>query len=161
VRRLKAGGPVVIHGDGSSLWVVTHAEDFAKGFVGLLGREDTLGEAFHITSDEVLTWNQIYTIIADVFECTPNFVHIPSDFIARIDPDYNGPNLLGDKMHSVIFDNSKIKRFVPEFKATLSFRDGLQKVRDWFDADPKRKESGPQALEAKKAIDRILAAWRN
>jgi nucleoside-diphosphate-sugar epimerase len=159
VRRLKAGGPAVIHGDGSSLWVVTHAQDFAKGFVGLLGRADTIGEAFHITTDEVLTWNQIYQTVADVFECAPNFVHIPSDFIAKIDPEINGPSLLGDKMHSVIFDNSKIKRFVPDFKATISFREGMQMTRKWFDADPKRKESSPWALKSEASVDRVLAAW--
>lgn len=161
VRRLKAGGPAVIHGDGSSLWVVTHAQDFAKGFVGLLGREDAVGEAFHITSDEVLTWNQIYATIAEVFECEPNVVHIPSDFIAKTDPDFSGPSLLGDKTHSVIFDNSKIKRFVPDFQATISFREGLQMSRDWFDADPKRKESTPWALKVEEALDRVLSAWRN
>lgn len=161
VRRLKAGGPAVIHGDGSSLWTVTHSLDFAKGFTGLLGREDTIGEAFHITSDESLTWNQIYTTIADVFECEPNFVHIPSDFIAKIDPDFSGPSLLGDKTHSVIFDNSKIKAFVPDFEATISFREGLNMVREWFDADPARKESVPWALKVEDALDRVLAAWRN
>jgi len=159
VRRLKAGGPAVIHGDGTSLWVVTHSQDFAKGFVGLLGREDAVGEAFHITTDEVLSWNQIYATIAEVFECAPNFVHIPSGFIAKIDPDFGGPSLLGDKMHSVIFDNSKIKRFVPEFKATISFRDGLAMTREWYDADPKRKESSPWALKVEDALDRVLAAW--
>jgi nucleoside-diphosphate-sugar epimerase len=161
VRRLKAGGPAVIHGDGTSLWVVTHSQDFAKGFIGLLGREDAIGEAFHITTDEVLSWNQIYSTIAEVFGCNPNFVHIPSDFIAKIDPEFNGPSLLGDKMHSVIFDNSKIKRFEPDFKATISFRDGLGMVREWYDADPKRKESGPWALKVEAALDHVLAAWRN
>lgn len=160
VRRLTAGGPAVIHGDGSSLWVLTRSEDFAKGFVGLLGREDAVGEAFHITSDEVLTWNQIYATIAEVFGCEPNFVHIPSDFIAKIDPEFCGPSLLGDKMHSVIFDNSKIKHFVPEFEATISFREGLQLTRDWFDADPLRKESTPWALKVEAALDRVIKAWK-
>jgi nucleoside-diphosphate-sugar epimerase len=151
----------VIHGDGSSLWVVTHSQDFAKGFVGLLGREDTIGEAFHITSDEVLTWNQIYATIADVFGCEPNFVHIPSDFIAKIDPDFSGPSLLGDKTHSVIFDNSKIKRFVPDFKAAISFREGLAMTREWFDADPTRQEPTDWVLKVEAALDRVLAAWKN
>jgi nucleoside-diphosphate-sugar epimerase len=159
VRRLNAGGPAVIHGDGTSLWVLTHSQDFAKGFVGLLGREDTIGEAFHITSDEVLTWNQIFETIADVFGCKRNFVHIPSDFIAKIDPEFSGPNLLDDKAHSVIFDNSKIKAFVPDFEATITFRDGLEKVREWFDADPARKESTGRNLNVEEALDRVLAAW--
>lgn len=160
VRRLKAGGPAVIHGDGTSLWVVTHAQDFARGFAGLLGRPDAVGETFHITSDEVLTWNQIYATIAEVFACEPNFVHIPTEFIAQIDPDFNGPSLLGDKMHSSIFDNSKIKRFVPEFQAAIPFREGLQMTRAWFDADPGRKESTPWALNVEAALDRVLEAWR-
>lgn len=161
VRRLKAGGPAVIHGDGTSLWVVTHAQDFAKGFIGLLGREDAVGEAFHITTDEVLTWNQIYATIAEVFECEPNFVHIPSDFIVKSDPEFSGPSLLGDKMHSSIFDNSKIKAFVPEFEATISFRAGLGMVRDWYEAVPARKESTSWALKVEDALDRVLAAWSN
>jgi nucleoside-diphosphate-sugar epimerase len=160
VRRLKAGGPAVIHGDGTSLWVVTHSKDFAKGFVGLLGREDAIGEVFHITSDEVLTWNQIYATIAEVFGCEPSFVHIPSDFIAKIDPEFSGPSLLGDKMHSVIFDNSKIKRFAPEFEATISFREGLQCVREWYGADPQRKESTPWALKVEAALDRVIEAYK-
>ncbi len=159
VRRLKAGGPAVIHGDGTSLWVVTHSRDVAKGLVGLLGNEAAVGEAFHITSDEVLTWNQIYETIAEVFECESNFVHIPSDFIAGIDPDFNGPSLLGDKMHSLIFDNSKIKRFVPDFEASICFRDGLGRVREWFEADPQRMQSIPWALKVEEALDRVLAAW--
>lgn len=159
VRRLKAGGPAVIHGDGTSLWVLTHSDDFAKGITGLLGREDAVGEAFHITSDEVLTWNQIFETIADVFGCEPNFVHIPSDFIAKIDPEFNGPNLLCDKAHSVIFDNSKIKAFVPDFEATISLRDGLENVREWFDADPARKETSGRNLQVEAALDRVLAAW--
>lgn len=161
IRRLKAGGPAVIHGDGTSLWVVTHSKDFAKGFVGLMGRADTIGEAFHITTDEVLTWNQIYTTIADVFECEPNFVHMPSDFIAKIDPKFSAPSILGDKMHSVIFDNSKIKRFVPEFKATLSFREGMQITRAWFDADLCRKEPQDDWIrQTEAALDQVLAAWK-
>ncbi len=158
VRRLKAGGPAVIHGDGTSLWVVTHAQDVAKGLVGLLGREDAVGEAFHITTDEVLTWNQIYATIAEVFDCEPNFVHIPSDFIAKIDPEFSGPSLLGDKMHSVIFDNSKIKHFVPEFEATISFCEGLDMVRDWYEAEPARKEPTEWVLKVEEALDRVLAA---
>jgi len=160
VRRLKAGGPAVIHDDGLSRWTVTHARDFAKGFVGLLGREETIGEAFHITSDEALTWNQIYATIAEVFDCEPNFIHIPSDFIAEIDPEFSGPSLLGDKAHPGVFDNSKIKRFVPEFEATISFREGLGLVRDWYEADPARKESTEWVLNVEAALDRVLAAWK-
>ena len=161
VRRLKAGGPAVIHDDGASLWTPTHSCDLAKGFVGLLGRDEAIGEAFHITSDEALTWNQIYATIAEVFECEPNFVHIPSEVIAKIDPEFSGPSLLGDKAHPGVFDNSKIKRFVPEFEATIPFREGLGMVRDWFDADPVRKKPTEWTLNVEAALDRVLTAWRN
>jgi nucleoside-diphosphate-sugar epimerase len=100
----------VVHGDGTSLWVLTHSEDFAKGFVGLLGNIHTIGHAFHITSDELLTWNQIYEIIAGAVGMKTNVIHIPSDFIMKYDIE-TGAGLLGDKTHSVIFDNTKIKNF--------------------------------------------------
>jgi nucleoside-diphosphate-sugar epimerase len=136
--RMKKGLPIVVHGDGSSLWVVTHAEDFGRGFIGLLGNERALGEAFHITSDEVLTWNQIYQTIADGLGVEANMVHIPSDFIARIAPEKEG-SLLGDKTWSAVFDNTKIKSFVPGFQAIIPFRDGIRRTLDWFAADEKRQ----------------------
>ena len=123
--RLKKGRPIIVHGDGSSLWVVTHAEDFAKGFLGLVGNAQARGEAFHITSDEVLTWNQIYETIADALGVKANIVHMASDFIARVSPSLTGP-LLGDKTWSAIFDNSKIKAFVPGFQAVIPFREGIR-----------------------------------
>ena len=108
IARLRAGKPAVVHGDGTSLWVLTHHRDFAVGFVGLLGNPRAVGEAFHITSDELLTWNQIYTLLAQAAGAEPNLVHVPSEIIARFDPEL-GAGLLGDKAHSVIFDNSKIR----------------------------------------------------
>ena len=102
--RLKQVKPIIVHGDGSSLWVVTHSDDFAKGFLGLFGNWQTLGHAFHITSDEVLTWNQIYETIADALGVKPNMVYIPSTFIARVAPDRRG-SLIGDKAWSVVFEN--------------------------------------------------------
>jgi nucleoside-diphosphate-sugar epimerase len=153
--RLKSGKPIIVHGDGSSLWVVTHAEDFARGFVGLLGNELTLGHAFHITSDEVLTWNQIYTTIADALGVEARIVHIPSDFIARISPDL-GAGLLGDKAWSAVFDNSKIKEFVPGFLATIPFREGVRRTLAWFDADPSRRKVD-ESVNAE--MDRILASY--
>jgi nucleoside-diphosphate-sugar epimerase len=153
--RLKSGKQIIVHGDGSSLWVVTHAEDFARGFVGLLGNELTLGHAFHITSDEVLTWNQIYTTIADALGVKANIVHIPSDFIARVSPDL-GAGLLGDKAWSAVFDNSKIKEFVPGFLATIPFREGVRRTLAWFDADPSRRRVD-ESVNAE--MDRILAAY--
>jgi len=153
--RLLKGQPIIVHGDGSSLWTVTHAADFAKGFVGLLGNPQTLGHAFHITSDEVLTWNQIYMTIADALGVEATIVYIPSDFIARINPPL-GAGLLGDKAWSVLFDNTKIKTFVPAFQATIPFREGIRRTLAWFDADPARK----QVDEAvNREMDEILAAY--
>jgi nucleoside-diphosphate-sugar epimerase len=136
--RLKKGLPIIVHGDGSSLWVVTHADDFARGFLGLLGNPQALGHAFHITSDEVLTWDQIYQTIAEALGVEARIVHIPSDFIARVVPQLAG-SLLGDKTWSVVFDNSKIKTFVPGFQATIPFRDGIRRTLAWFAADEKRQ----------------------
>jgi nucleoside-diphosphate-sugar epimerase len=136
--RLKKGKPIIVHGDGSSLWVMTHAEDFGRGFVGLLGNRQAIGHAFHITSDEVLTWDQIYQTISEALGVEANIVHIPSDFIARMAPQYAG-SLLGDKSWSVVFDNAKIKTFVPGFQAVIPFREGIRRTAAWFDADKKRR----------------------
>ena len=136
--RLKKGKPVIVHGDGSSLWVMTHAEDFGRGLLGLLGNQRAIGEAFHITSDEVLTWDQVYETIAEALGVKANIVHVPSDFIVRVAPQFTG-NLLGDKTWSTVFDNSKIKSFVPGFKAVIPFSEGIRRTVEWFDADPKRK----------------------
>jgi len=136
--RLMRGRPIIVHGDGSSLWVVTHAEDFGRGFLGLLGNGRALGHAFHITSDEVLTWDQIYQTIAEALGVEAKIVHIPSDFIARVAPHRAG-SLLGDKTWSVVFDNSKIKAFVPSFQATIPFRDGIRRTLAWFAADEGRR----------------------
>ena len=153
--RLKKGRPIIVHGDGSSLWVVTHAEDFARGFCGLLGNRQAVGDVFHITSDEVLTWNQIYDTIADALGVKANMVHIPSDFIVRAAPELEGP-LLGDKTWSVVFDNSKIKSFVPGFQAVIPFREGIRRTLAWFDAEKKRRRVDP-AVNAQ--LDGILAAY--
>jgi nucleoside-diphosphate-sugar epimerase len=153
--RLTSGRPVIVHGDGSSLWVVTHAEDFGRGFLGLLGNERALGQAFHITSDEVLTWNEIYQTIAEALGVEAKIVHIPSDFIARVAPEMAG-SLLGDKTWSVVFDNSKIKAFVPGFQATIPFRDGIRRTLAWFAADEKRRRVDETVHEE---MDRILRAY--
>jgi nucleoside-diphosphate-sugar epimerase len=135
--RMMKGKPVIVHGDGSSLWVVTHAEDFGRGFLGLLGNPQALGHAFHITSDEVLTWDQIYGTIAEALGVEAQIVHIPSDFIASVAPNLSG-TLLGDKTWSTVFDNSKIKRFVPGFQATIPFREGIRRTLAWFAAEESR-----------------------
>jgi nucleoside-diphosphate-sugar epimerase len=150
-----AGRPIIVHGDGSALWVVTHADDLARGLLGLLGNERALGQAFHITSDEVLTWNQIYQIIAEALGVEPNIVHIPSDFIVRVAPQMSG-SLLGDKTWSVVFDNSKIKAFVPGFEAIVPFRDGIRRTLAWFAADARRRVVD-ESVDAE--MDRILKAY--
>jgi nucleoside-diphosphate-sugar epimerase len=153
--RLLKGLPVIVHGDGSSLWVVTHADDLAQGLLGLLGNERAVGEAFHITSDEVLTWNQIYEGIAEALGVKAEIVHIPSDFIARVAPGLAG-SLLGDKTWSVVFDNGKIRDFVPGFRATVSFRDGIRRTLDWFAADEKRRQVDETVNTE---LDRILGIY--
>jgi nucleoside-diphosphate-sugar epimerase len=135
VDRMRKGKKVIVHGDGSSLWVLTHHHDFAKGFVGLLGRPEAVGEVFHITSDELLTWNQIFEMIAAAAGTEANIVHIPSDIIAKYDQDW-GDGLLGDKMHSMVFDNSKIKKFVPDFSAEIRYQKGVYEVMNWYDNHP-------------------------
>jgi nucleoside-diphosphate-sugar epimerase len=134
---------------------VTHAEDFARGLLGLLGNERALGQAFHITSDEVLTWNQIYQTIAETLGVEAKIVHIPSDFIASVAPQMAG-SLLGDKTWSVVFDNSKIKTFAPGFEATVPFRDGIRRTLAWFAADQSRQHVD-EAVHAE--MDRILEAY--
>jgi len=154
--RIRRGQPVVVHGDGTSLWVVTHAEDFARGFLGLLGLHRSVGSAFHITSDEVLTWNQIYQDLGAALGVEPKLVHIPSEFIARIDPG-TGAGLLGDKAHSVIFDNTRIKTFVPGYQAVIPFHLGVRRSLAWFEADPARM-AVDAAADA--ALDRMLATFQ-
>jgi len=153
--RMLKGKPIIVHGDGSSLWVNTHAEDFAKGFLGLLGNDKTFGQAFHITSDEVLTWNQIYQTIADELGVEAKMVYIPSDFIVKVVPRLTG-DLLGDKTYSVVFDNSKIKSFVPEFQATISFREGMRRALEWFAEDKNRQGINENVNQE---MDRIIQAY--
>ncbi len=154
VRRMRQGKKVIVHGDGTSLWTLTHHRDFAKGFVGLLGNSHAIGDAFHITSDEWLTWNQIFEIIARAAGAQARIVHIPSDTIATYDQTW-GAGLLGDKAHSMIFDNSKIKRVVPGYCATIPFSHGAREIMAWFDADPARQVVD-EKLDA--VMERIVAA---
>lgn len=155
VDRMRKGKQVIVHGDGTSLWVLTHHRDFAKGFVGLLGNDHALGEAFHITSDELLSWNQIFDVVARAAGTEPRIVHIPSEFIAAFDPEW-GASLLGDKSHSVIFDNAKIKRVVPDYVATTPFARGAEEIIAWHDADPSRQVVDE---EMNRLMDRIIAAY--
>ena len=153
--RLLKSEPIIVHGDGTSLWVVTHADDFAKGFVGLLGNPRALGHAFHITTDEVLTWEQIYQTIAAALGVEARIVHMPTDFIAQVKPAM-GPGLLGDKAWSVVFDNTKIKTFVPGFQATIPFHAGICRTLAWFDEDERRKRVDDSVNQD---MDDLLAAY--
>jgi nucleoside-diphosphate-sugar epimerase len=156
VARLRAGRPIVCHGDGTSLWVMTAASDFAVGLVGLLGQERALGEAFHITSDEVLTWQAIYRTIAEAAGTRLDVVYAPSALIAALYPERGG-SLLGDKAWSVVFDNAKIRRFVPSYRPCVSFADGMKRSVAWFDGDPARRVVN---AEMDRRLDRVVAAQR-
>lgn len=154
VDRMRRGAPVVVHGDGSSLWVLTHTRDFAVGLVGLLGNPHAIGESFHVTSDELLSWDQIYETVAKAAGASADIVHVASDVIAAFDPAW-GARLLGDKARSMIFDNAKIKATVPEFVAKTPFARGAEEILAWFDADPARQrvDDAADAL-----MDRLVAA---
>ena len=131
IKRIKEGKPVIIHGDGTSLWTMTHNSDFAKGFAGLLGNIRAIGEAIHITSDETLTWNQIYESIARALGVKLNAVHVSTEFLtACSDYDFMG-SLTGDKANSAVFDNTKLKRLVPDFVATKRFDTGVKETIDY------------------------------
>ncbi len=157
IDRMRRGKKVIVHGDGTSLWILTHHKDFAKGFVSLLGNHHAIGEAYHITSDEVLTWNQIFHILASAAGTEAKIVHIPSEIIATFDPEW-GAGLLGDKAHSMIFDNTKIKRIVPDFAATIPFSQGAREILAWFDADQARRIVDEQFDQL---VDRMIEAYED
>jgi len=151
---MRSGKPVIIHGDGSSLWAMTHSDDFALGFTGLLGNRQSIGHPFHITSDELLTWNQIYEMMAHAAGAQLNAIHVSSDFICEVaddlDQGWMRGNLHGDKANSVVFDNTKIKRFVPAYKATIPFSEGIKRTIAWFDEQSTRvyiDETNKQLME--------------
>jgi nucleoside-diphosphate-sugar epimerase len=139
IARLRQGKPVIVPGDGSSLWTITHNSDFARGFNGLLGHQQAIGHAFHITSDEALTWDQLYQAAAGAAGVEAQILHIASDFITACLPDLTG-TLLGDKARTAVFDNSKIRRFVPGYHATLPFARGIERSLAWFESDPSRQQ---------------------
>ena len=157
IARMRAGKPLIVPGDGTSLWTITHNSDFAKGFVGLLGRRTAIGHAFNIMSDEVLTWDEIYrqTAAAAGAGADLRIVHIASDFIAACMPEMTG-TLLGDKSVSAVFDTSKIKRFVPDFRATTPYSEGIRRTVAWFDADASRRQVDAQ-MDAR--WDRLIEAY--
>jgi nucleoside-diphosphate-sugar epimerase len=155
-RRVLDGKSIVVHGDGQSLWTLTHASDFARGFVGLLGNPAAIGQVFHITSDENLTWDAIHAAIGSALGVEPRIVHVPSEFIAAVCPE-RGAALLGDKTHTAIFDNTKIKRYVPAFRAEVPFVEGVRQSLAWFDGHPAAKAIDPR-IDAE--YETVLAAWR-
>ena len=156
VERMRRGAPIVVHGDGTSLWTLTHTRDFAHAFVGLLGNPLAIGDSFHITSDTAVTWNQVATMLADAAGATPDIVHVTSDAIAAAEPSL-GPGLLGDKAHSMVFDNSKVKSLVPDFVATTPYAAGAREAVAWHDANPQHAASDP---EVDAMLDRLVALAR-
>ncbi|GAB3608646.1 SDR family oxidoreductase [Humibacter ginsengiterrae] len=152
IARMRAGKPVVVHGDGTSLWTITHNTDFAVAFHGLLGNPLAVGDTFHITGDHAPTWNQIYTWLGEAAGVQPVLAHVASDTIARLEPDL-GPGLIGDKANSMVFDNSKVKSLVPEFATTVTFDRGAAEIVEWYDAHPDRQHFDPD-LDA--SFERML-----
>lgn len=155
IDRMRKGKKIIVHGDGTSLWTLTHASDFAKGLIGLLGNSRAVGEIFHITSDEWLTWNQIYELAARAAGQTAEIVHIPSEILGKYNADW-GAELFGDKAHSMIFDNAKIKRTVPNFQCSTPFSRGIEEIINWFDADPARQIVDENLS---RLMDKIIADW--
>jgi nucleoside-diphosphate-sugar epimerase len=136
--RMRRGDPVVVPGDGTSLWTLTHNRDFAVGLVGLLGNPAAIGEAVHLTSDEVLTWNEIYASVAAAAGVELKALHVPTEALMAADPEFEG-SLWGDKAHSAVFDNTKIRSLVPDFAPSIPFAEGIKESVAWFDANPDRQ----------------------
>lgn len=158
IQRMQEGRPVIIHGDGTSLWTLTHNSDFARAFVGLMGNVHAIGEAVQITSDESLTWNQIYGIIADALGVKLNAVHVSSEFLdACGDYDFAG-SLLGDKANTVVFDNGKLKRLVPGFTATVRADQGIRDTIAYVLSHPQCQKPDPEFDSWCERVIRALAA---
>lgn len=155
LERIRQGKPVIVPGDGTTLWTLTHSRDFAVAFVGLMGNSYALGETFHITSDESLTWNQIYGCVGRALKKDVQMVHIPSETLSLLWPDKRGP-LIGDKSNTVLFDNSKIKRAVPEFCASTRFADGVRGCIDYIYSHLDRQNPDP-VFDA--WCDKVIEAW--
>jgi len=160
LKRMMEGKPVIVHGDGSSLWTLTWNEDFARGFIGLLGNPQAIGESFQIMSDESLTWNQIYQTVADALGVPFKPYYVASDFLAAVAPaayDFEG-NLLGDKAATVVFDCSKLKRVVPGFCATTRFDQGVRYVLAYLRNHP---EAQIEDSEFDSWCDQVIEAMEN
>ncbi|MBM3840761.1 MAG: NAD-dependent epimerase/dehydratase family protein [Verrucomicrobia bacterium] len=155
--RLEQGKPVFVPDDGENPWTLTAASDFAVGLAGLVGKAEAVGEAFHITSDEVLTWNRIYGEIASALGvASPKILKVPTEFVCQTVPRMTGP-LQGDKSNPGVFDNSKLKRLVPEFQCRKPFRVGIRESVAWLRAHPEEQNLNPQVDEV---FDQVAAAWQ-
>jgi nucleoside-diphosphate-sugar epimerase len=155
IDRMRRGAKIIVPGDGTSIWTLTHNTDFAHGLIGLLGQPAALGEDFHITSDEALSWNQIYSLVGAAAGAPPDILHVPAAGIVASDPSEEG-NLWGDKAYSTVFDNSKLRRLVPGYAPAKTFAQGIQETVAWFDADASRREID-QAANAR--WDRLAAVY--
>ena len=156
VDRMRRGKEIVVHGDGTTPWTLTASTDFARAFVGLLGNAQAIGDSYHITSDEVLTWNQIAEALATAAGVEPRIVHVPSEAVAALDPRW-GAGLLGDKAHAMVFDNSKIRSLVPGWTATVPFWRGAREIIAWHDADARRQVVDERVNAT---MDRLVEAFR-
>lgn len=154
--RMKQNKNIIIHDDGNTLWTLTNAKDFAKGFIGLIGNSKTIGEAYHITSDETLTWNQIAETIASAAGLELKITHMPAEFISKYDTEW-GCNLFGDKGYSTVFNNSKIKSIIPEFKATIPYYEGVREIIDWYSD----KENQIVNSELDNTMDKMIAEYKS
>jgi nucleoside-diphosphate-sugar epimerase len=155
LERIRTGKPVIVHGDGLSLWTFTHNSDFAKAFIGVMDNPHAIGEAVHITSDETITWNAAFASIGKAMGIEPNLIHIPSEFLAAYDPELLG-NLIGDKANSVVFDNSKIKALVPGFCAGVRFDQGVKRSVDYVTGHPECQIPDP---DFDIWCDRVISAY--
>jgi nucleoside-diphosphate-sugar epimerase len=155
IERMRRAAPILVPGDGTSLWTLTHNSDFARGLVGLLGRREAIGETFHITSDEALTWNQIYRHVGAAAGVEPSLLHVPSDALVAAAPELEG-TLWGDKVNSSVFDNTKLRRLVPDFHARVPFAQGIRDTVKWFDADASRRMIDE---DANRLWDRLAAIY--
>ena len=157
VERIARGAEIPVHGDGTSLWTLTHAEDFALGLVGLLGNPRAIGETFHITGDDVYTWDQIYTIVGSALGVDARLVHVPSELFPVVAPDWFWSDLfVGDLSHSAVFDNSKIRRFVPSFRPQLTFHRAALRMMEWRQIHLQQTAPDP-ATDA--ILERITSAY--
>ncbi|HEY1762106.1 MAG TPA: NAD-dependent epimerase/dehydratase family protein [Acidimicrobiales bacterium] len=155
VDRMRRGAKVLVPGDGTSIWTITHSSDLARGLTPLLGHPDAIGQDFHITSDEALTWNQMYALVGKAAGVAPDVLHVPSDGMVAANPDLLG-TLWGDKINSSVFDNSKLRSVVPDFKAVIPFEEGIRETVEWFDADPTRQQIDD---DANRLWDRVTAVY--